>query len=161
MGLHLKEIIKHKFWVIWYLFCFSVRTMWRGVTHDLSKLTPVEAKGFAKETPLLNSLKYDSTEYHESRKRLDKSLDAHYANNRHHPEHFKNGIESMDLVDIVEMLCDWRAAVRRHADGDIHSSIAKNHSRFKMPWKLVKMFHNTIGGFNAWKTNQAKKAAKN
>ena len=40
-------------------------------------------------------------------KRNKEVFKMHYANNRHHPEHFKNGIEDMNLIDIIEMLCDW------------------------------------------------------
>lgn len=58
------------------------------------------------------------------------ALDHHYANNRHHPEYHKSGIQSMDLVDIIEMLCDWKAATLRHNDGDIDKSLDINQKRF-------------------------------
>ena len=50
---------------------------------------------------------YGSKEYFEKMKRNKEVFQMHYANNRHHPEHFKNGIEDMNLIDIIEMLCDW------------------------------------------------------
>jgi hypothetical protein len=34
------------------------------------------------------------------------ALKHHYENNRHHPEHFKNNIDDMNLIDLIEMLCD-------------------------------------------------------
>ena len=38
--------------------------------------------------------------------------------NRHHPEHFgEDGIRGMNLPDVVEMLCDWKAASERTKDG--------------------------------------------
>jgi hypothetical protein len=38
----------------------------------------------------------------------------------------------MDLLDLVEMFCDWRAAVRRHRDGDIVESVEHNVERFTL-----------------------------
>ena len=74
-------------------------------------------------------------------------LDHHYKNNRHHPEYHKNGIDDMNLIDLVEMFCDWLAATKRHADGDIMKSIKHNKDRFKMNEQLVKIFENTAKEF--------------
>jgi hypothetical protein len=41
---------------------------------------------------------------------MGEALKHHYANNRHHPEHFENGINGMNLLDVIEMVCDWKAA---------------------------------------------------
>ena len=50
----------------------------------------------------------------------------------------------MDLLDIIEMLCDWWAATERHADGDIISSIHKNTGRFSLSPQLAKILENTV-----------------
>ena len=50
-------------------------------------------------------------------------IEIHYAKNRHHPENHRNGIKDMTLVDLIEMLSDWKAATLRHADGNILKSI--------------------------------------
>jgi hypothetical protein len=36
----------------------------------------------------------------------------------------------MDLVQVIEMLADWKAATLRHADGDLARSIEQNAERF-------------------------------
>ena len=36
----------------------------------------------------------------------------------------------MNLVDIVEMLVDWKAASLRHNDGNILKSLESNRTRF-------------------------------
>jgi hypothetical protein len=72
------------------------------------------------------------------------ALKHHYDHNDHHPEHFPNGVEDMDLMQITEMLCDWIAAGRRHADGgDIHRSIEQNAERFGYGDELRKILHTT------------------
>jgi hypothetical protein len=36
----------------------------------------------------------------------------------------------MDLVQVIEMLADWKAATLRHADGSLTRSIIQNADRF-------------------------------
>ena len=49
----------------------------------------------------------------------------------------------MDLVDVVEMFCDWTAATKRHNDGDIFRSIELNEKRFGLGEILASLFKNT------------------
>ena len=116
----------------------------RARAHDASKLHFPEKDTFDEYTPKLKETTYGSSEYQEFLKEMETALNHHYAANRHHPEHFKNGIESMDLLDLIEMFCDWKAASERHADGDIHKSILTNKGRFKMSDQLVSIFQNTV-----------------
>ena len=38
-------------------------------------------------------------------------------------EIYANGVAGMDILDLVEMLCDWKAASERTKDGDFQKSI--------------------------------------
>ena len=71
------------------------------------------------------------------------ALDHHYVENRHHPEHFENGIKGMSLLDIIELFADWHCAVKRHADGNIYKSIDINQKRFGYGDTLKEIFVNT------------------
>ena len=115
----------------------------RSKAHDESKLNEPEASSFAALTPLLAGSTYGSEEYNGFLKELGDTLNHHYTENAHHPEHFKNGISGMTLVDLVEMFCDWLAATRRHNDGNIYKSIDINKGRFNLPDQLVSIFKNT------------------
>lgn len=53
-------------------------------------------------------------------------------------------IENMNLIDVLEMLCDWKAASERHNDGNIKKSIEINANRFGLSPQLVKILENTI-----------------
>ena len=75
---------------------------------------------------------------------LKPALDHHYLNNDHHPEWHPNGVDAMDLCQLVEMFCDWKAATERTKDGDINKSIDINQERFKLDPQLVKIFKNSI-----------------
>jgi hypothetical protein len=50
----------------------------------------------------------------------------------------------MNLFDILEMLIDWCAACKRHADGDIEKSIEINTKRFNLSPQLVNIIKNTV-----------------
>lgn len=119
----------------------------RANAHDQSKLGSPEKELFDEMTPILKTLTYGSEEYKASLAKLKPALDHHYKVNSHHPEHYEDGIEGMDLLDIVEMFCDWLAATERVKDGDIRKSIEYNHLRFNMSGQLVKIFKNTIKYF--------------
>ena len=49
----------------------------------------------------------------------------------------------MNLVDLVEMFCDWKASSMRHIDGNLLKSIDINASRFNMSSQLKQIFINT------------------
>ncbi len=111
--------------------------------HDTSKLSSPEKEVFDIYTPKLKSLTYGSDEYVEALKGMDQGLSHHYNENRHHPEHFENGFAGMNIIDIVEMLCDWKAASERHANGDIYKSFEINQKRFGYSNDVKQMFINT------------------
>jgi hypothetical protein len=112
--------------------------------HDQSKLSPPELETFEIYTKKLKGLTYGSKEYRQCLREMKPALDHHYKYNRHHPEHFATGIHGMDLLDIIEMFCDWYAATKRHADGDIRKSIELNKKRFGYGDTLENVFKNTV-----------------
>ena len=58
------------------------------------------------------------------------------------------GIKDMNLADIVEMICDWKAATMRHDNGDIRKSIVINQERFDYSDDLKLIFLNTANMFD-------------
>lgn len=117
----------------------------RMFSHDRSKLQQPELDMFVQFTDKLAGMTYGSAEYEECRQEMLKTaLGHHYENNRHHPEFFQNGIEGMNLIDLIEMICDWKAATLRHNDGDIYKSIEHNSKRFDINPQLVRIILNTV-----------------
>jgi len=169
-----KETIEHINQVRVLLYKIIIELKHRLKNHDESKLSEAELPGFAKYTEKLKDCTYGSEEYKQNLSEMKPYLDHHYTDNRHHPEHFKkyvcNGcfkeyeeqkpnvcticgysqmqeecdISQMNLVDLIEMICDWTAATKRHADGDIHMSIELNQERFGYPDMLKRIFHKTV-----------------
>lgn len=142
------ETIRHIENVRRFIRLFTDKLTQRGVDHDRLKLESPEVEIFTEVTPKLAGLTYGSDEYKESIKQLGPAIEHHYAHYRHHPEHFEHGIEDMNLVDIVEMFCDWKAASMRHNDGNLLKSIEINAKRFGYDDQLKHIFLNTAKLFD-------------
>lgn len=115
----------------------------RKSIHDLSKLHAPEKPIFDEMTPKLKDSTYGSEEYKSFLVQMKPALDHHYAKNPHHPEHYANGIDGMSLLDLLEMLCDWKAASERHADGNMLRSLVVNKERFSVGPQLQSILVNT------------------
>lgn len=144
----------------------------RALVHDQSKLEQTEVAIFTEYTPKLKNSTYGSDEYKSFLIGMGEALKHHYEHNSHHPEHFKKHVciicfkeykdhpnkcedcsngylteetdyTRMNLLDIVEMFCDWKAATMRHTDGDLIKSIDINQKRFKISDDLTQIFRNT------------------
>lgn len=127
-----------------FLWAFSDELGRRAADHDASKMGPEEKPLFDKMTPLLKTLTYGSDEYKASLKELGTALQHHYKVNSHHPEHYPNGVAGMNLFDLVEMFCDWRAASMRTKDGDFTKSVEIGIERFKIEPMLAHILRNSL-----------------
>jgi len=121
----------------------------RGEQHDQSKLESPEVELVTEFTPKLAESTYGSSEYEGFRQSMWPALEHHYAKNSHHPEHWPNGINDMNLLDLLEMFCDWKAAGERHNNGNILKSIEVNANRFGISPQLVRIFQNTAKVFDS------------
>jgi hypothetical protein len=115
----------------------------RSVQHDLSKTQPPELDTFNRVTPRLATLTYGTDAYRAALADMGPALEHHYVTNRHHPEHHLDGINGMTLVDLIEMLADWKAATERHADGDLLKSLEIQRGRFGITDQLLRILANT------------------
>ena len=117
----------------------------RAEQHDGSRLEPFEKEIQDNAMPPSPTVEYRSLEDQQNTARLQRAVDHHNSKNRHHPEYYGEcGIGCMDLIDIIEMLCDWRAATMRSENGDIRKSIEINIERFDIPKPIVRLLNNTI-----------------
>lgn len=126
-----------------YLNCIIKEILNRQENHDQTKLQSPEVEIFDIYTDKLRNITYGSDEYKNCMKEMEVAINHHNCINRHHPEHFLNGIKDMNIVDIIEMLCDWKAASLRHNDGNILKSIDLNQQRFGYSDELKQILKNT------------------
>jgi len=125
----------------------------RQENHDQCKLENPEADIFEEYTPKLRECTYGSDNYKQFLKEMGTALEHHYAVSTHHPEHYAEGVNDMNLLDLLEMLCDWKASSLRHNDGNILKSIDLNTKRFKMSKQLVSILKNTSRWLEDQKVN--------
>jgi hypothetical protein len=128
---------------------FITNLMDRSVTHDESKLGPNELEDYAKAIDDFNSNPFGSEGYDRIRQNIQKSVTHHYANNRHHPEHFEDGVNGMDLVDVLEMVADWKAASENAVGGsfDMMKSIVTLSEKYGITPQLTQIIINTCKNF--------------
>lgn len=115
----------------------------RAMVHDSSKLQTPEKELFDLLTPKLKEVEYDSPEYKTFLEALKPALDHHYAKNAHHPEHYEDGVDGMNLFDVVEMFFDWKASSERQNNGNIMKSIKIQKDRYELSDQLTNIFRNT------------------
>lgn len=116
----------------------------RGRDHDASKLTTHELEPLQRMQDLIDAegqAPYGSDEYKRRTALLKPMLDHHYAHNSHHPEHYHNGVNGMNLFDVMEMLMDWKAASERGEESSV--SINKACERFGIDGQMRDILYNT------------------
>jgi hypothetical protein len=114
----------------------------RSFEHDASKLISPEKEMFDRFSEVAGC-GYGSPEYAERLKEMGPALQHHYHHNSHHPESFESGVDDMSLLDLLEMICDWKASNNGHGNGNFASSLEINRERFGMSDQLYNIFVNT------------------
>jgi uncharacterized protein DUF5662 len=120
------------------------RLMIRAANHDNSKLVEPEKSGYDQLVMKLADVVYGTDVYRAALAEAAPTIAHHYAQNTHHPEHWPDGIAGMSLLDVVEMLCDWKAASERTKQGSIAASLVHNKERFGISDQLYSILLNTV-----------------
>lgn len=109
---------------------FSRQLETRAQIHDLSKFKEDEFGGFVEINQIARKYPYGSEEYKASIRDND-AVTLHYSRNSHHPEFHPVGIDEMGLLDLVEMVCDWKAASETYGQTSFKEGLEKSIERFK------------------------------
>jgi hypothetical protein len=106
---HLKTILIHKYHV--YKACAKCGLYWRGITHDLSKLSPTEflelGKYYKEGTSPVNIAR--------AKNGVSKAWLHHMGHNKHHWQYWVDFLPNsnqgvamdMDRDSMIELICDW------------------------------------------------------
>ncbi len=113
----------------------------RMVTHDQSKYSSPELP-LIHQKARLDSIPLNTPEYYDALAQIKTAVQAHYECNTHHPEHYANGVLDMGLLDLMEMICDWRVAAEMNGT-DLAVSFDKCVERFDIPQELRTVLLNT------------------
>lgn len=113
------------------------------LTHDASKYKREEAEIYAVVTPEFAKYEYGTPEHKAVGDKLGPAWQHHLENNPHHPEFHENGVDGMDLLYVIEMLCDWKAASMRNPNQDFKKSLQLNMDKKKVSPQLQSIMLNT------------------
>lgn len=144
------ETIKHIHRVQELLLTVQAELIKRAIRHDYTKLLPPEKPVFDIHTPNLKSSTYGQRDYSSFLKTLAPALKHHYACHRHHPEYHRDGVADMTLIDLIEMICDWKAASERHDNGSLAASLLVGRKRFKLDKVTVLMILENTRSSMGW-----------
>jgi hypothetical protein len=114
----------------------------RGDMHDASKLQEPELSGYLEMQDAFKNVHYGSPEYTTTLMLFMPVVNHHYKLNTHHPEHWELGVADMDLLDVIEMLIDWKA-VSLEKRNDFEKSLEISIQRFEIEPQLASILRNT------------------
>lgn len=123
---------------------FTDELLNRAYIHDRSKLESIELNGFSKYDQKRTTFGTKKYLKQLRDKEFQKAINHHYRNNRHHPEHFKNKISGMNLIDFTEMFFDWIASSLEDEKGNPINSIEVGKRRFKINKQVIDIMKNTL-----------------
>lgn len=143
-----ESVLEHKRMVEYWLRGFWKSLQRRAEIHDMSKLEdPTEKAMFDKWTPELKEREFGTDAYKIALDGMGEGIALHYKANRHHPEHYENGVNGMTITDVIEMLADWMAAAQAR---NVHVDLAHAKERFGLSDQLVEIFANTLREEDFW-----------
>jgi hypothetical protein len=140
---YLTDLIDHKRRVALYLSCVANELFRRAAAHDNSKFAPEEYDAYEAALPGLQQHAYGTLEYRAELARIQPAIAHHYAANDHHPEHFPGGVGEMNLMQLIEMVCDWIAASER-SRMSLFDGLDKSKERFGIDEQLFAIIRNTV-----------------
>ena len=139
----IKDLVQHKAWVAEKMQVAANDLFRRAAIHDNSKFEPEEFEPYDRLFPELQKYAYGSPELKAIYEQLGPALQHHLKVNRHHPEYHERGINDMNLIDVLEMVCDWMAASRRSQTG-IAKGLEINKERYGISDQLFEIIKHTV-----------------
>lgn len=140
---YINDLIQHKKWVAEYMQIVASELFRRAAVHDNSKFSPEEFEAYEEAFPGLQKYAYGTDEFRAELRKIKPAIQHHYEANDHHPEHFSDGIVGMNLIQLIEMVCDWMAAARR-SQTNILQGMEMNRKRFGIDPQLINIIASTI-----------------
>lgn len=142
----LKKILNHKKNVTNLINLIIIELHKRINEHDESSLNSNEVEVLTYFPEYIKKDSYLNEESLAYIREIKNALNIHFKKNSHHPEHFNNKIKDMNLIDIIEMLCDWKSTMSE--DDDIISVIKRNKKIYNFSNELMYILINTSKIFN-------------
>jgi hypothetical protein len=145
----IKHILKHRESVRNKLNFLASELDKRAEKHDESKLMQPELNWLI-QMDKEPRYQYGTPEYFDKMKKWQKFFKHHYAENRHHPDHFQNGIYDMNIVDICEYITDIISYYDEMHVDDALKTLETQKERFGFDEQLYQILKNTLFEYFTW-----------
>jgi len=143
-------ILKHKIFVLWYIFRACKALIIRGIKHDNSKFSKEEFEYVYILSTSGKKVKFGSKKYYKLVDSIMSAKMAHANKNSHHPEFYNNDIYKMSYLEILEMLSDWAAATKR-SGGNLKNSLKINKKKYSINKKMEEKLKRDMSEIGLWK----------
>jgi hypothetical protein len=134
---YVADLIQHKRWVAEYMQIVANELFRRAVIHDNSKFSSEEFEAYEEAFPGLQKYAYGTDEFRAELRKIEPAIEHHYKANH------LNGIADMDLIQVIEMVCDWLAASKR-SQKDICQGLEINQRRFGIEQQVINLISHTV-----------------
>lgn len=138
-----QSVIRHKEAVRKRLNWLAENLKHRAEIHDNSKLQVPEILWLI-QMDREPKYTYGTPEYFEKMNRWQKFFDHHYKENRHHPNHFPNGISDFTLADLCEFVIDITSYYDQLHPENAIQTVEAQANRFELDPQLVQILKNTL-----------------
>ena len=126
-----------------YLFKVMSEIMMRSANHDNSMMDPEEKRYLDEFIPVLSQNEPGSPEHKAALDQMLSGRDHHFQKNNHHLEHY-GSLSGMDLLDLIEWVCDQKAASMQDGNRNIVDRLNLYFKKYDFPVELIDMIHNTV-----------------
>lgn len=116
--------------------------MLKLISHDSSKVFNDDELPLLQHKYMLDQLDYGSDEFVTLVNELKPAVKEHHYNNSHHIEFFNGNIEVMNLMDLLEMLCDLRA-FSLQKNKSIKTMLDEHKERYNLSDELAEILRTT------------------
>ena len=138
-----KDLVDHKQRVASHMQSLANDLFRRATIHDNSKFSPEEFEAYEEAFPNLAKYAYGTPELRAELHKIKPAIEHHFKVNDHHPEYHEQGVNEMNLVQLLEMLCDWMAASER-SQTNFLQGLEMNKERFHIDDQLFEVIKNTV-----------------
>ena len=117
----------------------AIQVIKRSIKHDDSKFESPEKEELDKVVPIIKQGK-DAPNYKQAKLGAKNLMKIHFSKNSHHPEFYKNGVDEMNLLDLVEYLSDMKVESKEN----LEEILLKNSKKYNWSDQLLNIMKNTI-----------------
>jgi len=114
----------------------------RGDLHDIDKFEEAMFEDFYLNIPKFTNVSFGEIEWENAMESI-KTMNNHYAVSPHHIQHYPNGINGVNLIDLLEMIVDWKSANNAYGDVKLSEALIIQKKRFGIDDQLYKIIVNT------------------